>query len=92
MPRPPIDRPLGEHLATLARVLRQIDVSTQLPDKSKTAVKEALAKAMRVVQEAVVTTTPPARLLRKRPVKAAVDRARIERDQEAKRVRDTVLW
>jgi hypothetical protein len=50
MPRAPTERPPGEHLATLARVLRQIDASTKLGEARKSAVKRFLAAAMQELQ------------------------------------------
>lgn len=50
MPRPPTERPPGEHLAVLARVLRQVDASTRFSAVRKQAVKKALTKAMREIQ------------------------------------------
>ena len=59
MPRPPTERPPGEHLAVLARVLRQIDASTKLSPERKHAVKTALTKAMAELQAEMAT--PPKR-------------------------------
>jgi len=68
MPRPPTERPIGEHLAVLARVLRQVEASTSLPEKRKSAVKMALAKAMREFQEEIATPSRPATLVRPKKV------------------------
>jgi hypothetical protein len=50
MPRPATARPLGEHLALLARMVRQVDVSRRLTARRRKAVKGHLVAAMKELQ------------------------------------------
>lgn len=51
MPRTPTARPRGEHLAVLARVLRQIDADKELPKPRAKKLKKYLTLAMAELQQ-----------------------------------------
>lgn len=51
MPRTPTARPKGEHLAVLARVLRQVDADKKLPEQRARRIKKHLAAAMAELQQ-----------------------------------------
>jgi hypothetical protein len=54
MPRSPTARPPGEHLAVLARIVRQVDASETMNRERKRAIQEHLAKAMAELQKEIV--------------------------------------
>ena len=51
MPRPVTPRPAGEHLATLARMLRQIEADRSRPQEKAKKLKQHLTAAMRELQQ-----------------------------------------
>lgn len=50
VPRTPTSRPPGEHLAVLARIVRQIDASEAMTVKRRRSIKNHLMKAMQELQ------------------------------------------
>lgn len=54
MTRPATSRPLGEHLALLARMLRQIDCNRGLSPADRRKIKTALSTCMSILQKAMV--------------------------------------
>lgn len=57
VPRPAKEQPLTAHLATITRVLNQIDAGKQLSLKNKMKVKQSLGDVLAVLQRAVVGPT-----------------------------------
>lgn len=64
MPRPATSRPPGEHLAALARMVRQIDADAKMSDRRRHTVKTLLTKAMVELQREL---TKPGKRKKKRP-------------------------
>lgn len=54
MPRPATARPRGEHLAVLARVLRQVEADKELPQSRAKRIKKHLTAAMSELQQEMV--------------------------------------
>jgi hypothetical protein len=54
MPRSPTARPPGEHLATLARIVRQIDAAENMNARRRRSINEHLTKAMAELQKELV--------------------------------------
>jgi hypothetical protein len=54
MPRSPTARPPGEHLAVLARLVRQIDASEEMSPRRRRSLKGHLTKAMAELQKELV--------------------------------------
>lgn len=50
MPRHATERPLTEHVATLARLTNQISVNERLPKKKRTTILSHLGEVMRLLQ------------------------------------------
>ena len=55
MPRKPTARPPGEHLATLTRMLRQVEAadSSELPPERKAVIKQRLLDLMAEFQKQI---------------------------------------
>jgi len=54
VPRNPTGRPPGEHLAVLARIVRQIDLAEGMTLKRRRSIKNHLTKAMMELQRELV--------------------------------------
>ncbi len=54
MPRKPIPKPLGEHIATLARVQQAIEVAPKLDPKRAKRIKQHIGDAMAEIQAELV--------------------------------------
>lgn len=54
MARSPTARPPGEHLAVLARIVRQVDVAEAIGPKRRLLIKMHLTKAMAELQKELV--------------------------------------